>query len=172
MYSFGISFGMSKNKDLIIWMRFYKFDNIIYFLFMFYGKISMVDFIYGHSLTYLDEFIGRNMIFNNCLHTTDVLWTKPSELSFYCALGIPIIMTPAIGPQEKCNQRWLIDIGAGIKQRNPEYTDQWLYDLLKNGRLAEAAWNGFLKARKYGSFNILEFLGKGHFQFSNDPLKR
>ena len=111
-------------------------------------------------------------LFNNCLHTTDVLWTKPSELSFYCALGIPIIMTPAIGPQEKCNQRWLIDIGAGIKQRNPEYTDQWLYDLLKNGRLAEAAWNGFLKARKYGSFNILEFLGKGHFQFSNDPLKR
>ncbi len=111
-------------------------------------------------------------IFNNCLHTTDILWTKPSELSFYCALGIPVIMTPAIGPQERCNQGWLREIGAGIKQQNPEYANQWLYDLLKKGRLAEAAWNGFLKARKYGTYNILEFLETGSFTSSNDPLKR
>ena len=29
------------------------------------------------------------------MRTTDILWTKPSELSFYCGLGIPIIMAPA-----------------------------------------------------------------------------
>jgi len=111
-------------------------------------------------------------LFNQCLHNTDILWTKPSELSFYCALGIPIIMTPAIGPQEKCNHRWLREIGAGIKQQNPENTDQWLFDLIKKGRLAEAAWNGFLKARKYGTFNILDFLKSGTFASSNNPLKR
>ncbi len=111
-------------------------------------------------------------LFNQHLHTTDILWTKPSELSFYCALGIPIIMSPAIGPQEKCNRRWLLEIGAGIKQHNPEYTSQWLFDLLKKGRIAEAAWNGFLKARKYGTFNILDFLSAGSFYSSNDPLKR
>jgi hypothetical protein len=111
-------------------------------------------------------------LFNQCLHDTDILWTKPSELSFYCALGIPIIMTPAIGPQEKCNQRWLREIGAGIKQQNPENTDQWLFDLIKKGRLAEAAWNGFLKGRKYGTFNILDFLKTRTFSSSNDPLKR
>jgi hypothetical protein len=111
-------------------------------------------------------------LFNQYLHTTDILWTKPSELSFYCALGIPIIMTPAIGPQEKCNQKWLREIGAGIKQQNPEYTHQWLFDLLKRGRLAEAAWNGFLKARKCGTYNILDFLETGSFTSSNDPLKR
>ena len=111
-------------------------------------------------------------LFNRSLQTTDILWTKPSELSFYCALGIPIIMTPAIGPQEKANRRWLREIGAGIKQQNPEYTDQWLFDLLAKGRLAEAAWNGFLKARKYGTFNILDFLETGTFISSNDPLKR
>ncbi len=111
-------------------------------------------------------------MFNQVLQTTDILWTKPSELSFYCALGIPIIMTPAIGPQEKANRRWLREIGAGIKQQNPEYTDQWLFDLLKRGRLAEAAWNGFLKARKYGTYNILDFLATGTFTSSNDPLKR
>ena len=32
--------------------------------------------------------------FNESLRTTDVLWTKPSELVFYAALGIPIIMAP------------------------------------------------------------------------------
>jgi RNA-binding protein YhbY len=110
--------------------------------------------------------------FNQCLQTTDILWTKPSELSFYCALGIPIILTPAIGPQEKCNRKWLREIGAGIKQQNPEYTNQWLFDLLKKGRLAEAAWNGFLKARKYGTYNIIDFLESGTFVSSNDPLKR
>lgn len=110
--------------------------------------------------------------FNECLQTTDILWTKPSELSFYCALGIPIIMTPSIGPQEKCNRKWLREIGAGIKQQNPEYTDQWLFDLLNKGRLAEAAWNGFLKGRKYGTYNILDFLETGSFVASNDPLKR
>ncbi len=111
-------------------------------------------------------------LFNQCLHNTDILWTKPSELSFYCALGIPIIITPAIGPQEKCNRRWLREIGAGIKQQNPKYTNQWLFDLLRKGRLAEAAWNGFLKARKYGTYNILDFLETGTFVTSNDPLKR
>jgi hypothetical protein len=111
-------------------------------------------------------------LFNRHLHDTDILWTKPSELSFYCALGIPIIMTQAIGPQEKCNQRWLREIGAGIKQQNPEFTNQWLFDLLNRGRLAEAAWNGFLKARKIGTYNILDFLESGSFISSNDPLKR
>lgn len=110
--------------------------------------------------------------FNDCLQTTDILWTKPSELSFYCALGMPIIMTPSIGPQEKCNRKWLREIGAGIKQQNPEFTDQWLFDLLNKGRLAEAAWNGLLKGRKYGTYNILDFLETGTFFSSNDPLKR
>jgi hypothetical protein len=110
--------------------------------------------------------------FNDCLQTTDILWTKPSELSFYCALGLPVIMTPSIGPQERFNRRWLRETGAGIKQRNPEYTHQWLFDLLKKGRLAEAAWLGFLKGRKYGTYNILEYLEKGTFSSSNDPLKR
>lgn len=100
--------------------------------------------------------------FNQALRTTDILWTKPSELSFYCALGIPIIMTPTIGAQERANRRWLHEIQAGFKQEDPQYTDQWLFDLLNKGRLAEAAWAGFLKARKRGTFNIQKFLSEGH----------
>jgi hypothetical protein len=127
---------------------------------------DQVDIIHGETNDIYFEY------FNHSLLNTDILWTKPSELSFYCALGIPVIMTPAIGPQEKCNRRWLREIGAGIKQQNPEYTNQWLLDLLKKGRLAEAAWNGFLKGRKFGTFNIIDFLNTGTFHSSNNPLKR
>jgi len=49
-------------------------------------------------------------LFNSTLHETDILWTKPSELSFYCALGIPIVMSPIIGSQEKFNRKWLHEI--------------------------------------------------------------
>jgi hypothetical protein len=81
-------------------------------------------------------------------------------------------MTPAIGPQEKFNRRLLRETGAGIKQLNPEFTHQWLFDLLNKDRLAEAAWLRFLKARRYGTYNILDFLEKGTCVSSNDPLKR
>jgi hypothetical protein len=66
----------------------------------------------------------------------------------------------------------LLEVGAGIKQQKPEYSNQWLFDLLNKGRIAEAAWNRFLKGRKYGTYNILDFLETGTFVSSNDPLKR
>jgi hypothetical protein len=111
-------------------------------------------------------------LFNKALHETDILWTKPSELSFYCALGIPIIMSPIIGSQEKFNRKWLREIQAAMKQEKPNYTDQWLYDLLNRGTLAEAAWDGFLKARKLGIFKIKQVLEKGYLEKITDPVMR
>jgi len=125
-----------------------------------------INVIYSDSLyDYFDKF-------NEVMRTTDILWTKPSELSFYCALGIPIIMSPVIGSQEKFNRKWLREIKAGIKQDNPDYTDQWLYDLLVRGSLAECAWDGFLKARKLGTFKILEVLEKGALEKETSPVFR
>lgn len=117
----------------------------------------------------INEYLEK---FNDCLHSTDILWTKPSELSFYSALGLPIIVSPPIGPQEKYNQRWLRDSGVGFKQKDPRYTGQWLFELLGKGRLAEAAWLGFLKGRKYGTYNIMDYLANGKLPASNDPLAR
>jgi len=111
-------------------------------------------------------------LFNQALHETDILWTKPSELSFYCALGIPIVLSPIIGSQEKFNRKWLHEIQAGIRQENPEYTEQWLYDLLNRGTLAESAWDGFLKARKLGTFKIKQVLEKGYLEKITDPVMR
>ncbi|MEK7562227.1 MAG: hypothetical protein AAB509_00910 [Patescibacteria group bacterium] len=92
--------------------------------------------------------------FNEALRETDVLWTKPSELSFYAGLGIPIIMASTIGSQEDFNKRWLLHIGAGVLQENPKYTDQWFFDLLNGGDLAETAMQGFIEIQKLGTYNI------------------
>ncbi|MGE4489394.1 MAG: hypothetical protein AB7E95_07625 [Kiritimatiellales bacterium] len=110
--------------------------------------------------------------FAQTIRATDILWTKPSELSFYCGLGLPIIMSPPIGAQERFNARWLTEIQAGIPQDDPHYADQWLFDLLNAGRLAEAAWSGFLKARKYGTYRIIDFLRTGTLPHDPSPLKR
>jgi len=99
----------------------------------------------------LDDYFEK---FNQKLRKTDILWTKPSELSFYAGLGIPIIIAPSIGSQEDLNKKWLLKIGAGFSQDNPKYTDQWLFDLIEGGRLAEAAMQGFVEIEKLGTYNI------------------
>lgn len=110
--------------------------------------------------------------FEEILHDTDILWTKPSELSFYSGLGIPIIMAPPIGSQEVHNREWLLEIQGAMDQKDPEYTAEWLWDLLLAGRLAECAWDGFLKARKYGTYKIMEILATGTMERETSPLKR
>ncbi|NMB47884.1 hypothetical protein GYA13_00350 [Candidatus Kuenenbacteria bacterium] len=92
--------------------------------------------------------------FNALLRTTDILWTKPSELSFYVALGLPIIITEPLGSQEVFNRKWLIGIGAALDQENIRYANEWLPDWLNSGWLAEAAMQGFFEGPKYGTFNI------------------
>lgn len=92
--------------------------------------------------------------FNACLRETDILWTKPSELSFYCALGLPIIMSVPVGSQEDFNREWLVETGAGIDSLDPKYVDEWLPDLIDSGRLARAAMDGFLNAEQMGAYNI------------------
>ena len=93
-------------------------------------------------------------LFSKVLHTTDVLWTKPSELSFYTGLGLPIIVAPPIGSQEQFNQVWLRSVGGGIGQNDPRYTNEWLFDWVRSGGLARAAWNGFIEAPTHGTYRI------------------
>jgi len=92
--------------------------------------------------------------FNEALRETDILWTKPSELSFYSALGLPIIIAPPIGSQEESNKRWLLKSGFGLSQENPDLVHQWLFDWLNEGYLAEAALQGFVEGEKLGTLKI------------------
>jgi len=73
-------------------------------------------------------------------------------------------MAAPIGPQEERNRRWLMDIHAGLFPPGPpEYCAEWLADLRNNARLAEAAWAGFIKARKLGTYKIAKLLETGQF---------
>lgn len=96
--------------------------------------------------------------FNKALRTTDILWTKPSELSFYTGLGLPIIMSAPIGSQENFNRKWLTTIASGIDMEDVKYTEQWLFDWLDSGWFAEAAMEGFMEAPKYGTYNIQKII--------------
>jgi hypothetical protein len=110
--------------------------------------------------------------FNKLMRTTDILWTKPSELSFYSALGIPIVIAPNIGAQEDKNQKWLMDKACALPQYNPHQAAEWLRDMIHDGILAEKALNGFIKNRKLGVYKIEEVLRTGTMERQFDPLKR
>lgn len=135
-------------------------------------KADLLPGVPGLRILYSPDKTEYFRLFAQAIRTTDILWTKPSELSFYCGLGIPIIMSPPVGAQERFNRKWLMEVQAGIPQEDPRYTDQWLFDLLNAGRLAEAAWSGFLKARKYGTYKIIDLLKTGTLQSDPSPLKR
>jgi hypothetical protein len=110
--------------------------------------------------------------FNALMRETDILWTKPSELSFYTGLGIPIVMAPPIGPQESRNERWLLDKGCAFPQDTPSLAREWLADLLADGLFAERAMDGFIKNRRLGVYKIEEVLATGTMARETHPLKR
>lgn len=121
----------------------------------------------------LNTYLGKNIeilfeekigdyfdAFNKAMRKTDILWTKPSELSFYTGLGLPIIMAPSIGSQEDFNREWLLRIGSAIPQKDARYTDEWLFDLIDSGWFAEACMQGFIEAETLGTFNIEKIISK------------
>jgi hypothetical protein len=96
--------------------------------------------------------------FNARLADTDILWTKPSELVFYAALGIPLVLAPPVGHQEIYNRRWALEHGVALRQGNPRFAAQWITEWLQDGALAAAAWSGFTRAPKFGTYRIIERL--------------
>ena len=146
------------NLNLIAGVR-----NDVYIYFK--NKISQMKLgkVFGENLNILfsvdkEDYFAK---LNACLRATDIFWTKPSELVFYSALGLPIVMAPSVGSQEDYNRLWLKTIGAGISQNNPRYTHEWLYDWINSGWLAEAAMAGFLDGRQWGVHNIKQVVFHG-----------
>jgi hypothetical protein len=93
-------------------------------------------------------------LYNEWLRETDILWTKPSELVFYTALGLPLLMSSPLGAHEEKNRNWVSHLGAGFTQENPRYAAEWLARWIERGMLAEAAFHGYVKAPRHGTENI------------------
>lgn len=122
-------------------------------------ELGMTDLV-GTSIDVLlekdfDSYYAR---FNDTLSRTDFLWTKPSEMTFYGALGIPLVLSWPVGVHERYNRRWAMENGAGLKQRDPRYAGEWIHELLAEGTFAAAAWHGFTRMPKFGTQRIAEML--------------
>ena len=105
-----------------------------------------------HEAT-LDGYFAR---FDALLADTDILWTKPSELVFYAALGIPLLLAPPVGIHETYNLRWARENGAGLKQRAADVVGDRLIEHLHDGNLASAAWAGYRRLPSRGLYQIAE----------------
>jgi hypothetical protein len=92
--------------------------------------------------------------FNAAVADSDALWTKPSELTFFAALGLPLVLAPYVGEHERLNGRWAMEHGAALKQHHPSGAAHWLTDWLVDGTLAQAAWSGFRSLPKQGLYEI------------------
>ncbi len=115
-------------------------------------KLKQVQILFHENRkSYFDDFTAL-------MRKADILWTKPSELSFYTGLGIPIIMAPTVGSQEDFNRRWITQVGGGVNQLDPRYTNEWLFDWVESGALARMAWNGFIEAPTHGAYRIADIL--------------
>jgi hypothetical protein len=112
----------------------------------------------GISILYAPDFASYYRAFNQLLERADVLWTKPSELSFYAGLGIPLVLSHPVGTHERYNRRWLREQGAGLKQRRPDQLPGWLDEWLIDGNLAAAAWSAYTRIPRTGTEQILKLL--------------
>lgn len=81
--------------------------------------------------------------FNALLAGADVLWTKPGELVFYAALGLPLLLDHPLGDHERANRHWATDVGAALAAPEPAAAAEELATLAAGGVLATAAEAGF-----------------------------
>lgn len=101
----------------------------------------------------LTEYFGE---FNQLIARADVLWTKPSELTFFGALGLPLLLAPPVGRHEVYNRRWAREVGVGMKQREARHVAERLLDWIDDGTLAGAAVAGYLRMPKFGTYRIID----------------
>ncbi len=111
----------------------------------------------GHALqlAYTPTLTDYFAAFNRIAAETDLLWTKPSELVFYAALGLPLILAPPLGVHEERNRRFVQSVGAALEQPEPKAFGWWLRARLADGSLARAAFWGYTKMNRNGLPNIL-----------------
>ena len=94
--------------------------------------------------------------FNQLLARADALWSKPSEMTFFAALGLPLIAAPPVGVHENWNLRWAADRGAALPQHDPALAGEWLLEWLEDGVLAGAALSGAQRLPALGLYQIAE----------------
>ncbi len=107
------------------------------------------------------EFTSYLDAFHRLLAETDVLWTKPSELTFFAALGLPLVFSPPLGSHERANRRHARRARAALRPGSPLRAGEFLRRALASGELARAALAGWRALPKRGTYRILDVAARG-----------
>jgi len=119
-----------------------------------------IDALKGIEIVYAPTFEEYYDKFNKVIRKADLLWTKPSELSFYANLGLPIIIAPTIGSHEDINKQWILESGFGLEQKDIKFVKDWLIDGVKEGNFAKMAMHGYIEGNQLGVLKIKEILSE------------
>lgn len=112
-----------------------------------------VEILYRETLS---EYLSA---FHALLARTDLLWTKPSELTFFGALGLPLVLAPPVGVHEAYNAAYARQCGVGIDPPAMSQVVRWLTAGLKDGTFARAAQAGFDGLPAAGAYRIRDAVG-------------
>jgi len=96
--------------------------------------------------------------FNETLADADILWTKPSELVFYGALGLPLVLEPPVGAHERCNRDLVTAEGVAIDRPAAGSIASWLRRHLVDGSFSRAADRGRERLPADGTRTIEHFV--------------
>jgi hypothetical protein len=113
----------------------------------------------GASVLYDADVTSYLRKFHELLGEADALWSKPSELTFFAALGLPFVCAPPVGVHEERNRRWAEEQGALLRQHDPATAGGWLREWVEDGTLARAAWSGYLHLPALGVYEIADEVG-------------
>lgn len=112
----------------------------------------------GVAVLYDPTFEGYLRRFEACLAATDVLFTKPSEMTFFGALGLPLALTTPLGFHEGINGRLARRKGFGLDAPHAHDAARWLLDRRADGSLARAAWAGYARMPKHGTYLVADLV--------------
>ena len=110
------------------------------------------------TILYSPDVLEAFALFNRALRESDLLITKPGELVFYAALGIPQVLLPPVGKHEFKNRAYLIENSAALDLPGAESAGAWLLAQRANGAWRRAAESAFARLPKLGTFAINEIV--------------
>ena len=108
----------------------------------------------GLNILYSPDVLEAFALFNRALRESDLLITKPGELVFYAALGIPQVLLPPVGKHEFKNRAYLVENSAALDLPGAESAGAWLLAQRANGAWRHAAESAFARLPQLGAFAI------------------
>jgi hypothetical protein len=115
------------------------------------------DVVPGVRVIGAETFDAHAAAFTASLARADALWTKPSELTFYAALGLPLALADAVGVQEERNRDWLLARGLSVRATSDEGLLAWM--CAHRAELAAQAERGAERGLRTGTASVVAMVG-------------